>query len=632
ATTKPVAGNTALPVTDKRRYTWMYVVVFLLAFLVYSNTVRHQYALDDAMMITQNEVTLKGFDGIAEQWQHSFLYGFMHREGYDAGSSHWRPLVMTSFSIDTGLWGTEKPGNSHLVNVLLFALISVLLFHWLRKYLLQQNWPALIAAALFAVHPIHTEVVANIKGRDELLSLFFILISVWLLWKSIRTGKHWIYIGSLLSYFTSLLAKENGITMLAGIPVLLYFFTDLPVRRLLLLSSGYLLMLASFLLIRNAVVPLELVKMDAEIMNNPYLLAKGSEVLPTKIYVLLLLLKNLFWPYPLSYDYSYNQIPYTNWSNPAVWLSILLYAALGALAVFGIRSKSRLSGAIILFFITFSISTNLVVETGVMMAERMLFMPSIFAMLALVLGWQHLQQKNLFPALFQNRVSIAVIVCLLLLLGSGWSYVRNADWKNDTTLNLADVTVARQSARVTGGAGTACLTLADQPGILPMQKKEYLEQAIAYYKQSAGINPLYNDAWINMGVAYSRMDSLASAEASWNEVRRRQPEWPKLREMDLYLSHTLFNRGYASEQRQQIDSAIGYYERAQPYFALTDTLRINNLYNLAGCYYKKQDYRQAREWLMKVDSLKPNYNQVRQGIAACDHFLQTAPEKASPAK
>jgi hypothetical protein len=286
-----------------------------------------------------------------------------------------------------------------------------------------------------------------------------------------------------------------------------------------------------------------------------------------------------------------------------------------------------MAAAIILFFITFSISTNLVLETGVMMAERMLFMPSLFAMLALVMAWQELNERAVWPGLFKNRVGIAVIVAILLLAGGTWTYVRNADWQNDTTLNLADVKVASQSARVTGGAGTACLTLSDQPGISAIQKQEYLQEAIRYYRQSATINPLYNDAWINMGVAYSRMDSLQRAEASWNEVRRRQPDWPKLREMDLYLSHTLFNRGFASEQRQQLDSAIAFYNRANPYFTNTDTLRVNNYYNLAGCYYKKQDFRQARQYLVLVDSLRPNYNQVRQGIAACDHFLQSSIRK-----
>jgi hypothetical protein len=386
-------------------------------------------------------------------------------------------------------------------------------------------------------------------------------------------------------------------------------------------------MIAAFLVIRNAVVPLEMVKMEDEIMNNPYLLAKGSQLLPTKIYVLLLLLKSLFWPYPLSYDYSYNQIPYTGWSNPGVWVSIVLYAALAFVAIRGIRRKSATAGAIILFFITFSISTNLLVETGVMMAERMLFLPSVFALLALVMAWLELKEKAVLPVLFNNRVGITVMVAVLLLAGGSWTYVRNADWQNDTTLNLADVKVASQSARVTGGAGTACLTLSDQPGISVIQKREYLQEAIRYYRQSATINPLYNDAWINMGVAYSRMDSLQRAEESWNEVRRRQPDWPKLREMDLYLSHTLFNRGFASEQRQQLDSAIAYYNQARPYFNNTDTLRVNNYYNLAGCFYKKQDYRQARQYLMMVDSLRPNYNQVRQGIAACDHFLQTAQAK-----
>jgi hypothetical protein len=101
----------------------LYVVLFFVPIAFYFNSIFNEYALDDAMMITQNEYTLKGFDGIGDQLTHSFIYGFSHKEADDAASSHWRPLALISFNFEVGFWGVGHPHRSHLINVLLYALI-----------------------------------------------------------------------------------------------------------------------------------------------------------------------------------------------------------------------------------------------------------------------------------------------------------------------------------------------------------------------------------------------------------------------------------------------------------------------------------------------------------------------------
>src|SRR5215510_7977351 len=88
-----------------------YFLLSIFTITIYFNTSKNEYALDDFMMITENSITQKGFDGVKEHFAHSFLYGYLNREGTDASSSHWRPLVMASFAMDIGFWGNDPhPG------------------------------------------------------------------------------------------------------------------------------------------------------------------------------------------------------------------------------------------------------------------------------------------------------------------------------------------------------------------------------------------------------------------------------------------------------------------------------------------------------------------------------------------
>ena len=159
---------------------WKWRMILLLTVvcaIFYTNSCFNDYCLDDVMVITENSNTLKGFAGIKEHFTKDYLYGYMHKESQNA-LSPWRPLSLITFSVEVGLWGINHPAISHLINVLLYILCTILLFTLLADFLLKEKWIAFFAALLFAIHPIHTEVVANIKSRDELLCLLALLSSL----------------------------------------------------------------------------------------------------------------------------------------------------------------------------------------------------------------------------------------------------------------------------------------------------------------------------------------------------------------------------------------------------------------------------------------------------------------------
>ena len=156
--------------------TWTYILIGSLAFALYANTLNHDYVLDDKAIITQNTFTQKGFSGIFDHLTHSYWYGINNK---DAGN--YRPMSGISFSIENALFG-NNPTMGHLLNILFYALLCMVLYHWLRTLqLMDQRW-LMLSIILFAAHPIHTEVVANIKSRDEIYALLFFCIecnSIW---------------------------------------------------------------------------------------------------------------------------------------------------------------------------------------------------------------------------------------------------------------------------------------------------------------------------------------------------------------------------------------------------------------------------------------------------------------------
>ena len=142
----------------------------ILSFCVYANTLQNDYALDDWPIVQYNQIVNKGLSGIPEILVTPYWYGNLKNL---AEIDEYRPLSLVSFAIEYQLF----PGNplpAHLINVLLFAFCVVLLFKALN-HLLSEKSPtmAFITALLFSLHPIHTEVVANIKSRDELLCFLF---------------------------------------------------------------------------------------------------------------------------------------------------------------------------------------------------------------------------------------------------------------------------------------------------------------------------------------------------------------------------------------------------------------------------------------------------------------------------
>ena len=236
----------------------------------------------------------------------------------ELAGGRYRPLSLVTFAIEGALFG-DSPAVGHLGNVLLFALCCVVLLGVLQELLGERSGPLsglsvpFASALLFAAHPIHTEVVANIKGRDEILALLGSLGSLWLCLRAVDSPRPRALVASAVVFFLALLSKENAITFLAVIPLSLWFFRPEPGATLTRSMPGLVIAALAFLALRQSIVSSGTGSPD--LLNDPFLAAHASERLATIAYTLGRYLDLLVWPHPLTYDYSPYHIPIVSWSD-----------------------------------------------------------------------------------------------------------------------------------------------------------------------------------------------------------------------------------------------------------------------------------------------------------------------------
>jgi protein O-mannosyl-transferase len=196
-------------------------VLLCLALGLYFNTVFNGYCLDDGLVILENDSVQNGLRGIPAIITSDSYAGFYHKMGaeQELSAGRYRPLSLVTFALEHQIAG-NNPLLSHVVNLVLYLLTIFLLFRLLGRDLFPED-PRLawLTTFFFAIHPLHTEVVANIKSRDEILSLLFLLLAFHFALRRIRTRGRRSLVAALACYFLALLSKEYGLSFLLLFPL-----------------------------------------------------------------------------------------------------------------------------------------------------------------------------------------------------------------------------------------------------------------------------------------------------------------------------------------------------------------------------------------------------------------------------
>jgi Tfp pilus assembly protein PilF len=413
---------------------------------------------------------------------------------------------------------------------------------------------AIIAASIFAVHPLHVEAVTNIVGRAELLMSAGVLGSLLL-----ATKEKWGL--SMLAFAVGLFSKEQAMVL----PFLLFLamqcqclnakgegLSQLSGARSLLFSRfiAYFLILAAYVVMRgHALGSLQLSRTG--FLENPLVSADWLTRISTAVAVAGRYLWLSIWPSTLSADYSYNAVPLVHsLGDPRFWVSIAAWAALIMIGVWT-RSGDRRGGFFIgLVILPFLPVSNLVFPIGTIMGERLFYLPS--AGLALLVGWgwqraiagvgtRPASHRHSGPLHLAALTVLAIIITAMMVR----TVVRNQDWTDSETLHRRTIQLFPENARVH-----------EYLGDLVMRKGD-LTQAYNLYRTALRIYPEYPQVSFvfasNFGVLLRRLGKPKEAVEWLEKAAALNPRWSVLR---VNLGNVYFDQGRLSEAASNYQQAL----------------------------------------------------------------------------
>lgn len=544
---KTKKGSASVPKPVSKRI--LQLIIAVLAFLLYSNTFSHQFTLDDEFYFLKHKAVAKGLSGIGD----FFSKGSMEDYSGETGVQPYRPVTLLSFALQKS-WSGYKPGAAHATNVLLYAILCVVAFSLLCRLFRKMN-PVLAAGItlLFMVHPVHAEVVASIKSRDEILAALFGLGALLVYFGEGDQERSWARI--LVSTFLfglSVFSKESAIALVLIFPLADVMLRKTPVKKVILSCLPIAMMGGLYLLIRQSVVGGEYNAHQMTVLENILFGAKSfAEQVGTRFEILWVYLRLLLFPLNLSWDYSYNQVPVMSIASPIAILSLLLHLALMLIAILNFRRRPEISFGILFYFIALFPVSNILLPIGTTVAERFLFLPSFGFAIAIVAGIVAIAGISLESLNGSRQKPIAGILLVVCLVFAILTVNRSALWSSNQTLLEDGIKNAPLSAR-THSALASEYRIQAEKSPMKQDRDRLFNQAASEYLESIRILPKYTFTLYNLGLTYQEMGDTVNAFRYYRATLNENPK------------HEYANNNLATlyQGQQKYDSALVCAQKA----------------------------------------------------------------------
>ena len=531
----------------------------LLVALVYVVAFPGHFFMDDIQIVLQNNFTYN--------WD---LKRIFTSDYWGAGENTglYRPLTILSFAANAALFGPEAWGYL-LVNVLLHTLVCSLFFVYLRQLgvSLTASW---LAAAIFAVHPIHAEPVIQLVGRSELLVGCFGLTALILA----RSAGRYAIFGVVACFVAAIFSKEHGVVLIGIIPLVDLFVDRSSLREILKRRAVLLALLVGitvlWLLYRSLVVHAGI---EGPSSFDPYYIPLKSVDNATRVLSALKLqvdyLGKQFFPYHLQAMYPASVVrPFVEWIS---WWSLTIFcvlAGLGAAVYQGWRRREWWGLAIVLYVVSFSPTANVLFPTDFIMADRMAYFPSLWFCFAFAAALTS-GLKRLPQAWRRN------LLCVVIVLAYSLTGVGRADdfrtieglWLNDLRINPRNeisTLILADYYRAQGRGQEAEVMLRDLTQVAPdfekglstyagvlVENKRY-DEAIKVARQAIQLEEALNgvsSARLPLASAYMEMGRPEEAAKILDTVSTSDSLRPVYWEL----------RGRSSEAKGDYLTALSYY-------------------------------------------------------------------------
>lgn len=563
------------------------IALTALTCVVYSNSLLNSFTMDDVFVYSDN-YWISHFRNVSGLFDHSY-FRYSNEASY-------RPVCTFTYFVDAALWGTW-PGGPHLTNLVLYIATVLTVFFFIRR-ITQSAWSAFFGAALFSIHPIHTEVVNNISFREDLL-IALLLPGSWLLYRRGGGATAWFWTPlAWCCYLLATLSKENAIMFPLLVVLIELAENDFQLKSLLqprrfIFLAGLTLVTIFYLLVR-----FHWMRFAGE-ANIPRL---GGSVFfallaAVKIHAYYLLL--FVCPFQLRALYPASM--YAPQFDTAFLVSFSAMLVLLAFLIYFRTQRFFVLGMLWWFFSLLPVSNLQPIFNP--MAERYLFLPSIG--LCLWIGWLvgRAYEAGRRALLLGGAIALALILAVL-------TFLRTPDWRDNLHLWKAEAEFAPPSPRVLANLAAAyynagayakaidcanrSLALrgqssqADNPAAIHLclasahfmqgeldpalheaqltektlparfdidfacyrtlglihDAKEELPEALKNYRRAADIDPFRAELWRKLAFVELRMGLRKEAMRDWDNARKLDRNVPKFEEVETL---------YRKSKRQPLD-------------------------------------------------------------------------------
>jgi len=560
------------------------LLIILLGFIVYSNSLGGKFILDDDYLVKGN----KYITNIR------YLPRIFAREIENEGSksNFYRPVQILAYMIDYALCKYDVRGY-HLTSTLLH-IITALAIYWLASILFNNKFLSLSASLLFIAHPVHTEAIAYISGAAEPLAAIFVLLAFIFYIKENDTENIVQYFIMLSCCILALLSKEASIIL----PALLLLYRGIFKKKLNKRAFFSVLVIACvYIMLRVTVFKAILPHAASNVMQSL------GERLPGFFAAIANYMRILILPFDLHMEYGKSLFKF---SDLKVWLGALL---LFSFLFYAAKEKGRnkvVAFSILWFFITLMPVSNLY-PVNAYMAEHWLYLPSFGFFL--ILGYLLSRIYNV------NKIKyISILLTLLLLLFYSYLTIKqNSYWKEPMVFYERTLRYSPDSSLMNNNLGNAYYAAGKKEKAITLYKKAIAidndiqaygnlaciynemgrkDEAVNLYKEAISLDKThgsYGANYDNLGLIYKDMGEMDKAIESFKKV------------VDLNIDYV---RAY--EDLGAAYATTGKVAEAEVLFKKAIRIEPGDpgaYYNLSILYHSQGKYQLALQYVQKAIEL-----------------------------
>ncbi|MCP4345678.1 MAG: tetratricopeptide repeat protein [Desulfobacterales bacterium] len=588
-----------------------YLFLIIATLAVYWQVNDYQFiGYDDEIYVSGNSHVQDGLTSDSIIWSFTATY-----------AANWHPLTWLSHMLDVHLFGMNS-GMHHLTNVF-FHIANTLLLFFVLKQMTGDIWQSFFVAALFALHPLHVESVAQIAERKDVLSTFFWLLTIRsYVWYT--DSQVWYrYVITIFLFILGLMSKP----MLVTLPFVLLLIDYWPLNRLSIvdcrLSIDKIINRQSSIINRQSSIvshQSSIVSHQSSVINHQSSIVNRQlsiflEKIPFFILVAALCVVTFFVQQgggalrtldliPLDVRIANALVSYAGYLGkmilphnlaflyphrgmPPAWQTILACVLLISVSIGAVKTVKKHPWFAVgwMWYIGTLVPVIGLVQVGShSMADRYTYVPltGIFIIIAWgvpeLLDKLHIRNNNKYPVFGKPLLSLAAAAILSVLMACTWIQIRY--WSDSITLfeHAIDVTADNAVAHTNLG--------------VTLQEQGRIEEAVYHLSEVLRINPRYAKGHNNLGTALEGMGKTAEAARHYSKALESDP--------NLVKAHN--NMGSLLEKQGSISEAIKHYYEAKR--LNPDFVEVRN--NLAVALFRSGSAGEAVVHFKEALKIKPD--------------------------